>query len=87
MKHLVYKNIDWLHFLAHERSLKSEKKNRTQILTSHPYFVSASRKVWQHSRTYEDREESFIKNGKRGFMDTNKTTVLAELKLRTGFQN
>ena len=87
MKHLVYKNIDWLHFLAHERSLKSVKKNRTQILTSHPYFVSASRKVWQHSRTYEDREESFIKNGKREFLDTNKTTVLTEVKLRTGFQN
>lgn len=87
MKHLVYKNIDWLHFLAHERPLKSENKNRTQILTSRPYFVSASRKVWQHSRTYEDREETFIKNGNRGFVDTNQTTVLAELKLHADFQN
>lgn len=84
MKHLVHKNIAKL---AHERCLNNENKNRTRILTGHPYFVWASRKVWQHSRTYEDREDSFTKNGNRGFVDTNKATVLAELKLRTGFQN
>lgn len=84
MKHLVHKNIAKL---AHERCLNNENKNRTQILTGHPYFVSASRKVWQHSRTYEDREESLLKMTIGGLWTRMKTTVLAEFKLRNGFQN
>lgn len=59
MRDLARKDIDKLYYLTQKKMLN--QKSNTKF-SGDPYFVSASRKVWQHSRTCEDREGSIIQN-------------------------